>query len=113
MPDLFDTRQIRDDVAYWDTLALRVSAEAARRAKPRGSDWLVYSRTSWIAASLLLAAALAYMALPRDRTSARSVSTEWAQALAPADDMGKAITLEDGPPEIGALLLGGRRGGVR
>lgn len=109
MRDLFDTRQIRDDAAHWDELARRVSAEAASRSKAIGSNWLTNSRTSWVAASLLVAAALAFVALPDANSSAASLSAEWAQALAPTDDLGWTITLEDVPPEIGALLLGGKR----
>lgn len=109
MRDLFDTRQIRDDAAHWDELARCVSAEAARRSKAISSNWLTNSRTSWVAASLLVAAALAFMSLPDSDSSAASVGAAWAQTLAPADDLGWTITLEDGPPEIGALLLGGKR----
>lgn len=113
MPDLFDTRHVRDDAEHWDALAERVAALAARRSKGGGVDRFARSGPSWIAASLLLAAALAFMALPAASSSARSSTVEWAQALAPADDVGRAITLYDGPPAIGALVLGRQRGGVR
>lgn len=113
MPDLFDTTQVRDDAAYWDALAERVAADAARESKAGGFDWFAHSRAGWVAASLLLAAALGFMVLPAEDSSARTFSAVWAQALAPADDVGRAIMLHDGPPAIGALLLGGPGGGVR
>ena len=111
MSNLFDTNQVRDDAGYWDALAERVAAHAARNSKGSGFSWLAHSRTSWVAASLLLAVALAFMVLPTARSSARRPSTQWEQALAPADDVGKAIVLRDAPPAIGALLLGGQSGG--
>ena len=113
MPDLFDTTQVPDDAAHWDALAERVAANAARESKRDGFDWFADSRASWVAASLLLAGALAFMMLPAENSSATSFSAAWAQALAPADDVGRAITSREGPPAVGALVLGGQRGGVR
>jgi hypothetical protein len=113
MPDLFDTHQVPDDAAHWDALAERVAADAARESKGSGLDWFAHSRANWVAAFLLLAAALAFMVLPAENSSARSVSAEWAQVLAPADDIGRTIILRDGPPAIGALLLDGQARGVR
>jgi len=113
MSDLFDTSQVRDDAAHWDALAERVAADAARESKEGGFAWFANSRASWVAASLLLAAALGFMALPAETSSARRFTADWAQALAPADDVGRAIILPDGPPAIGALVLGDQRGGVR
>jgi hypothetical protein len=113
MSDLFDTSRIRDEPAHWDALAERVAANAARESARGGLGWFADSRASWIAASLLLAAALAFTALPVEDSGRGSLSLEWAQALAPADDVGKAIISADGPPAIGALLLGGQREGMR
>ncbi len=113
MPDLFDTTQVRDDAGHWDALAERVVTEATREAPVGGFDWFAHSRASWVAASLLLAAALAFTMLPAEDSSARSFNAEWAQALAPADDVGRAIILPEDPPDIGALLLGGQGRGVR
>lgn len=113
MPDLFDTHQVPDDAAHWDALAERVAADAARESKGSGLDWFAHSRASWVAASFLLAAALAFIVLPADDSSASGFSAVWAEALAPEDDVGRAIILPDGPPAIGALLLGGQSGGVR
>jgi hypothetical protein len=116
MPDLFDTSQVLDDAAHWDALAERVAADAAResiRGGGGGLDWFAHSRASWVAASLLLAAALAFIVLPAEDSSASSFSAVWVEALAPADDVGRAIILPDGPPVIGALLFGGQGGGVR
>lgn len=113
MPELFDTSQVRDDAGHWDALAERVAAGAARESNEGGFDWFSHSRASWVAASLLLAAALASMVLPAENSSARSFSAEWAQALAPADAVARAIILPDRPPAIGALLLSGQGEGVR
>lgn len=108
--DLFDTSRIRDEAVHWDAMAERVVAEAVRRSSRaggggRGFAWLGDSRASWVAASLLLAAALAFMAATPDDASTRSAGTSWAQTLAPADDVGKALISREGPPPIGALLL--------
>ena len=111
MSDLFDTSQIRDDPRYWDALAERVAVNASREANAGGFDWLVHSRGGWVAVSLLLAAALALTLLPDERRATRSLSAAWAQAVAPADAVGRSLVLRDGPPPIGALLLGGRGGG--
>jgi hypothetical protein len=113
MPDLFDTRQLPDDAAHWDALAERVAANAVRESNGGGFDWFAQSRTGWVAASLLLVAALAFIVLPAEDSSASSLSAVWAEALAPGDDVGKAIILLDGPPSIGALLLSGQGGSVR
>ena len=106
MSRLFDTTPIQDDAEYWDALAERVAANAAIESQGGGSgfDWLTQSSTSWIAASLLLAAAVAFMVAQTDNSSATS-NAEWEQALAPADGVGTAIILRDAPPAIGALLL--------
>jgi hypothetical protein len=112
MPEFFDTRQIRDEASHWDALAERVAEGAARRSEGGGFRWFADSRVSWVAGSLLLAAALAFMVLPPRTASASRASAEWAQALAPADAVGRAIAVYDAPPALGALLLG-RDGGVR
>jgi hypothetical protein len=106
MPDLFDTSRIPDDSGHWDALAERVAAGAGRESSRTGFALFAHSPGGWVAASLLLVAALAFLLLPADETS-----VTWVQALAPADDVGRAITLEDGPPPIAELLL--RSGGVR
>jgi hypothetical protein len=108
MPDLFDTSRLRDAPAHWDALAERVAATAARESARGGLVWFADSRAGWIAASLLLAAALAFTVLPAEDSGRGSLSLEWVQALAPADDIGKAIISADSPPAIGALLLDGR-----
>lgn len=112
MPDLFDTTRVPDSPEHWDALAERVAATAARESKLSSFDWLASSRAAWVAASLLLLVAWALM-MPTESSSARSFSGEWAQALAPADNVGKGIMIRDSPPAIGALLVGERRGGDR
>jgi hypothetical protein len=113
MRDLFDTSRLRDAPAHWDALAERVAATAARESARGGLGWFADSQASWIAASLLLAAALAFTVLPAEDSGRGSLSAEWLQALAPADDIGKAMISADGPPAVGALLLGGQVGGAR
>lgn len=67
-----------------------------------GFEWLAQSRAGWLAASLLLGVALLSMALAGSSAAARA--SDWVQMLAPADDVGRAITVSDSPPAIGALL---------
>ena len=106
MSELFDTRGVKDTAEHWDALAERVAREAARRsfASSDGVGSLVASRIGLIAASLLLAASLAYMTMTSRRGSARP-EAELGQALAPTDDVGRAIALTRTPPAVGALLF--------
>lgn len=113
MAELFDTTRVPDDAAHWDALAERIAAAAARSSQGRTLPWCAQSRARWVAASLLLAAALAFLVLPSEDWSSRRFTLEWVQALAPADEVGRAITLPEVPPAIGALLLGDQGGGVR
>lgn len=113
MFDLFDTTQVRDEPEHWDALAKRVAATAARESRWSGFDWLAHSRAGWVAASLLVVAVLAFIMLPAEDQSARSVVPEWAQSLAPTDGVGKVIVLRDSPPAIGALLLDAQGGGAK
>ena len=105
--DLFDTGSIPDDAAYWDALARRVAAHASREPRWSGFEWLAQSRASWAAACVLLAAALVLMALPRDDAPVVHLgdAADWARALAPADDVGRATVAGAAPPAIGTLLL--------
>ena len=111
MTDYFDTGRISDAPEYWDALADRVAAHAARKGSEGGVGWLARSRAGWIAAVLLLATALSAIALPDDSEAARSLRTEWASAFAPQDEMARAMVLRDEPPAIAALLLGRDGGG--
>ena len=113
MPDRFETGQVPDDPGHWDALAARVAAGAARRARVGGFDRLARSRTGWIVASLLLAAALGFLMLPAGGSAARRIGAEWARAVAPADAMGRALLLPDAPPPIGGLLFGAPSPGMR
>lgn len=106
----FDTDQVRDDPAYWDVLAKRVAANAAHRSNASGINWLAHSRMSWIAASLVLATALAFIVLPADKRSANRPDGDWERVFAPADAVGKALVMHNAPPAIGALLLSGASG---
>ena len=113
LTDLFDTSLMPDDSAHWDELAERVTAKAAHGSEGLGFGAFVHSHASWLAASLLLAAALAFVVLPAKKYSASSFTEEWAAALAPSDDVGRAIVLPERPPAIDVLMLSGQRTGVR
>ena len=110
MADLFDTTRIPDGDAHWDALADRVAARAARAPTRGGLDWLAHSRAGWVAASLLLAAALAVLMLPAGRPAVAGFADEWARAFEPADAVGQALIRRDAPPAIGVLLLGAAGG---
>ena len=112
MPELFDTRQIPDDASYWDALAERVGAQAARDSSGSVLEWFAHSRSSWFAASLLLAAGIALMVLPVDDAAPSSGLTV-SQPVTPGDDLGKAIVSRDTPPSVGALLFPGSAGVAR
>jgi hypothetical protein len=99
MSDLFDTRDVNDDAEHWDALAERVAREAARQ-----------SRVGLIAASLLFAASLAFMSLTWNQGSAKPTA-ELGQALAPTDDVGRAMALTGKPPAVAALLFDQPRAG--
>ena len=104
MPNLFDTLQVRDEAEHWDALAERVTAYARMRSRVGVGDF-IGSRAGWIAAAVMVTAALGLIAL-RGRTSGGDASREdFARQLAPADQIGQAIALNGSPPAIGALLL--------
>ena len=110
---LFDTARVPDDPQYWDALAERVAAKAADGSKGRGLEWLARSLPNRVVASLLVAAALlsALLVLSSGGKSSVSIRTvEWVRALAPADDLGRAVASPNGPPALGALLLVGAGG---
>src|SRR5579885_1990864 len=105
MSELFDTRGVRDDDEHWDALAARVAREAARRSAAFGaSPSQRASRAGLIAASLLLAASLAFMAVMW-RQGSSAPAAELGQALAPSDAVGRTIALTGKPPAVAALLL--------
>ena len=113
MSELFDTRGVRDDAEHWDTLAERIAREATRgsRSSTAAAGPLAASRLGLIAAALLLAASLAFMRMSSRRSSPASV-VELGQALAPSDDVGRAIALTGRPPEVAALLFNEPRRGA-
>jgi hypothetical protein len=99
--ELFDTTPISDDPAHWNALAERVAANAAREGKG-GLEWLAQSRAGWVAACLLLGAALFSMASAG--SAAAAPSADWVRTLAPADGLGREMIIADDPPAIGELL---------
>jgi hypothetical protein len=106
--ELFDTRGVTDSAEHWDAVAARVALEAAGRSRAAGVSSLAASRAGLIAALLLLAASLAFMAMASRQGSARPAA-ELRQALAPGDDVGRAIALTGRPPTVGALLFDDQR----
>jgi hypothetical protein len=106
MSDLFDTTSLRDDPEHWDRTAERVAGIAARKSRGSAVEWLAHSRTSWVSACFILAVALLSVISQSGNQFAASSSAELAEALAPADDVGRSIVWSDRPPAIGALLLG-------
>lgn len=112
MPELFDTHDVTDDAQHWNALAERVAREAIRRsdALRHGRGSLAASRVGMIAASLLLAASLAFLTMTSRQGAPRS-TTELGPALAPRDDVGRAIAMTGRPPALAALLFDETRGG--
>ena len=113
MSELFDTRGVNDADEHWDALAKRVAREAALRSSASrhgGISSLATSRGGLIAASLLLAASLAFLTMTWSRASTNP-GAELGQALAPRDDVGRAIALTGRPPAVAALLFGQPLGG--
>jgi hypothetical protein len=96
MSEIFDTHGVNDAEEHWDALAERVAREAARQS--------FASRAGLIAASLLLAASLAFMTFTWRQGSAKP-GAELGQALAPTDDVGRAMALTGRPPAVAALLF--------
>ena len=110
MSDLFDTASVRDEPEHWDELAKRLAVNAALESGRGGFTWLVRSRAGWVASGFLLTLALISMLARGDNSFLKSRTIEWANVLAPADDVGKAIVLPSGPPAIGDLVLDVRGG---
>ena len=110
MTDLFDTTQVPDNPGYWDALAQRIASEAASQSSRAGLGWVAHSRASWVSATLLLAAGVAFIVVPVDDSTGESITTEWVQALSPTDDAGRSLFEGDGPPPIEALLFNDQGG---
>jgi hypothetical protein len=106
MADLFDTRSIRDDPRHWDALAQRIATRARRESAPNGVEWLARSRIGWVAASLLLAAAVAIERVWLATPSRAAVGAAWIESLGPGDELGKAMTSLQRSPTLATLLLG-------
>lgn len=109
MSELFDTRGVPDEPAHWDAIAVRVAENAARESRRGAFEWLAQFRAGWIAASLLLAAALFSMASVSGDL-AQTQGSEWRQVVAPGDDVGRQMTLSKSPPAVSSLLVQTRGG---
>jgi len=110
MTDLLATIGIRDDPGHWDASAERVAAKVARESHRGGFEWLASSRSTWVAACFLLIVALVSVLSSGEGPLAQRPGMELTKALAPVDDVGRAIILPDRPPPIGTLLLSDRGG---
>lgn len=104
MSELFDTRRVKDDAGHWDALAERVARQVMSRSRPAGIGSLAASRTGLIAASLLLAASIAFLTMSRRQATPKPFA-ELGQALGPSDDVGREIALTVRPPALATLLF--------
>ena len=109
-PDPLERTEIPDDPDHWDRLARRVATVAIRASRPSAFEWMANSRAVWVATCLLIAGVLT-LTMGTDQQGQMRV--QWAEMLAPSDALGQAIVVRDGPPAIGALLIGGRDERVR
>ena len=109
MSELFDTTNVPDDPQYWDAMTTRVVAAVTSVRSPSLLDWLATSRIAWLAASIVLAAVAIVMWVPETAVQARR---EWTPLFAPADAVGRMMTVADRPPDI-ELLLDDRLGSIR
>lgn len=105
--DFPETRAMRDDDEYWNSLAVQVAREAVN-AGDRGNGLLAFtgSPLGWVAAAALVVVAIAISGLSRVVLT-RPIDAELARALRPRDQVGLAITADALPPSIGALILSG------
>jgi hypothetical protein len=104
-PDLRDTAHVHDDPEYWDALAERIATAAARASRQGGFNWLASSRAGWVVVCILMVTALTLSMLLVEPSAQRSERALWEEMLAPSDEVGRSITVLDGPPPIGALLM--------
>jgi hypothetical protein len=102
MTEIFDTSSVRDDDAHWQALAERVTANVIAG---NDSGRIAAPAALWVGVSLAFAASLALMIFSGRPVSARD-DAALRVALAPADDVGRALALPDAPPKIGDLVLG-------
>ena len=102
MTEIFDTSNVRDDDAHWQSLADRVAANVIAA---NGSGRIATPAALWVGVSLAFAASLALMIFSGRSASVRD-DAALRVALAPADDVGRALALPDAPPKIGDLVLG-------
>jgi hypothetical protein len=107
MPDnteLFSTSGTHDDDAHWDALAARITDRAIADSD---SDltWFTHRTAGLIAASLVIAAALAAAAVPSRETPRASVLADITAAISPSDIVGQSLAAQAQPPAIGALLF--------
>jgi hypothetical protein len=69
-------------------------------------SWVSRGPISLLAASLALAAAIAFAALPVDAPTTSTSAGSLAAALSPSDAVGQSVVSGERPPAIAELLLG-------
>ena len=94
---------IDDKAEYWDALARRIAANAARDSRVSALHWLSRAHAMALAAALVFAAVLLTLSLRRHTAEITLES-----ALAPADEVGRMLVATDRPPPLSASLLAGR-----
>ena len=103
-PELFSTSGTHDDDAHWDALAARITDRAINDSGS-GLSWFTHGTASLIAASLVIAAALAATAVPSREASRANVIADITAAIGPSDIVGQSLAAQAQPPAIGALLF--------
>jgi hypothetical protein len=103
-PELFSTSGTHDDDAHWDALAARI-ADRAISDSGSGLTWFAHGTAGLIAASLVIAAALAAAAVPSRSAASANVIADITTAIAPSDIVGQSLAAPAQPPAIGALLF--------
>jgi hypothetical protein len=103
-PELFSTSGTHDDDAHWDALAARITDRAISDSGA-GLTWFTHGSAGLIAASLVIAAALAAAAVPSRESPRASVIADITAAIGPSDIVGQSLAELAQPPAIGALLL--------
>ena len=105
MTKLFDTKRIRDEQEYWDSLAQRVTRAAVSRGRKEGGVMaFAGSWGAWVTATALAAAAALLLMLSRAESVSASPKDLQA-ALQPSDAIGRTMMAASNPPSVGELLI--------
>ena len=93
-----------DNDAHWDALAARITDRAINNSGT-GFSWFAHGTAGLIAASLVIAAALAAAVVPSRPVVSANVIADITTAIGPSDIVGQSLTSPMQPPAIGALLF--------